>query len=39
MYGHPSSPEGKYIASGSSDGTVFVWEVSTGKVRSKKEHS
>ena len=39
MCGPPYSPEGKYIAAGSSDGTVFVWDVSTGKVKSKKEHS
>ena len=33
------SQDGQYIAAGSHDGTVFVWEVATGKVRSKKEHS
>jgi autophagy-related protein 16-1 len=30
------SPDGRYLASGStSNGTVFVWEVSTGKVQAK----
>ncbi|CEI93666.1 hypothetical protein RMCBS344292_07897 [Rhizopus microsporus] len=33
------SPSGSYIAAGSSDGTLFVWNVNTGKVeRMLKEH-
>ena len=32
------SPDGQYVAAGSSDGTVFVWETLTGKLKSKKEH-
>ena len=32
------SPDGQYVAAGSSDGTLFVWETFTGKVKSKKEH-
>ena len=33
------SPDGQYVAAGSSDGTVYVWETLTGKMKSKKEHA
>ena len=33
------SPDGNYVAAGSSDGTVYVWETWTGKMKSKKEHA
>ncbi|CAO3697135.1 unnamed protein product [Rhizopus microsporus] len=33
------SPSGSYIAAGSSDGTLFIWNVNTGKVEKMlKEH-
>jgi autophagy-related protein 16 len=33
------SPDGQYVAAGSSDGTLYVWETfSTGKVKTRKEH-
>lgn len=34
----PHSPDGQYVAAGSNDGTLFVWETFTGKVKSRKEH-
>ena len=34
-----TSPDGQYVAAGSSDGTLYVWETfSTGKVKTRKEH-
>ncbi|XP_064395516.1 autophagy-related protein 16-like [Halichondria panicea] len=33
------SPDGQYVAAGSSDGTLFVWEVLTKAVKAHKEHS
>lgn len=35
------SPDAKYVATGSSDGSVFVWELATGKavLRSDRVHS
>lgn len=34
------SPDGDYTAAGSSDGTLFIWNIKTGKVeRTLKEHS
>ena len=32
------SPDGQYVAAGSADGSVFVWEVASGRMKSKKEH-
>lgn len=34
------SPDGQYIAAGSIDGLVFIWETTTGKLESilKKGH-
>jgi autophagy-related protein 16 len=32
------SPDGQYVAAGSSDGTLFVWETFSGKVKTRKEH-
>ena len=34
----PTSPDGQYVAAGSSDGTLFVWETFSGKVKTRKEH-
>ena len=36
---NPFSPDGQYVAAGSADGSVFVWEVTTGRMKSKKEHT
>eukprot|EP00731_Ephydatia_muelleri_P024689 Em0016g960a len=33
------SPDGQYVAAGSADGSVFVWEVASGRMKSKKEHT
>ena len=38
IHTHPHSPDGQYVAAGSNDGTLFVWETFTGKVKSRKEH-
>ena len=38
LCGDVCSPDGQYVAAGSSDGTVFVWETLTGKMKSRKEH-
>ena len=35
----PFSPDGQYVAAGSADGSVFVWEVASGRIKSKKEHT
>ncbi|XP_065918237.1 autophagy-related protein 16-like isoform X2 [Dysidea avara] len=33
------SPDGQYVAAGSSDGTLFVWETITGSHKNLKQHS
>ncbi|XP_065918240.1 autophagy-related protein 16-1-like isoform X2 [Dysidea avara] len=33
------SPDGQYVAAGSSDGTLFVWETITGSHKNPKQHS
>lgn len=33
------SPDGQYVAAGSSDGSIHVWETMTGKLKTKKEPS
>ena len=35
----PFSPDGQYVAAGSADGSVFVWDVASGRMKSKKEHT
>ncbi len=35
---HTHSPDGQYVAAGSSDGTLFVWEILTKTVKAHKEH-
>ena len=32
------SPDGQFVAAGSSDGTLYVWETITGSVKSPKQH-
>ena len=32
------SPDGQYVAAGSSDGTLFVWETITGSHKNPKQH-
>jgi len=34
------SPDGDYVAAGSSDGTVFIWNINKNKVeKTLKEHT
>ncbi|KAJ1654947.1 hypothetical protein IWQ61_005214 [Dispira simplex] len=34
------SPDGRYVAAGSADGTIYIWYSQTGELRSKvKEHT